>query len=500
MVKQMNLFQKYKNLDTDRVLKYLKVNINRIRYVRLAVKRRNKHKVIAVGYAAAIGVAFILSLTNNNDVNASIAPTDSINYIMLENALDNSPEIQPTPTPYPEKSIDNIKSLYDMVTVKEKEKSIEKEITVSKGDTFISILGDLGMEYNEAHNLYMQLKKIYNPANLKIGQKLSISLIEDSQTNKMISLESIVIEPQAGHRYVLERNDQNEYIAKAEKDELLEEVNNATGTIQGSLSVSMRKQGVPGKIIAKFSNIFGQAVDFRRDVRSGDKFEVIYENHITPSGEVVKTGHILYAGLILRKNKLELYRFTDKNGNVDYFNEKGLAMKRTLHRKPLAFQSARISSPFGKRIHPILKRAIIHWGVDYAAPRGTAVYAGGDGVVLMAKYNGGYGNYIKIRHNSEYSTAYGHMKGFAKGIRPGVRVKQGQVIGYVGSTGRSTGPHLHYEVVQNGRRVNPLSIKAAAGENLTGNNLKKFKQKVAELQQTYKTMFAQNAPAKMARK
>ena len=205
-------------------------------------------------------------------------------------------------------------------------------------------------------------------------------------------------------------------------------------------------------------------------------------------------------GFMIGCSYLNGYRFADKNGNVDYYNEKGLAMKRTLHRKPLAFQRARISSPFGKRRHPILKRTIVHWGVDYAAPSGTAIYAGGDGVVQVAKYNGGYGNYIKIRHNSEYSTAYGHMKSFAKGIRPGVRVKQGQVIGYVGSTGRSTGPHLHYEVVQNGRRVNPLKIKAAAGENLAGNNLTKFKQQVAELKQTYKTMFAQNEAAKMAEK
>lgn len=496
----MNLFQEYKNIDVKRIAKYIKVNINRFRYIRLGMKGRNRHKVIAIGYAAAIGVAFILSLTNNNDVNASIAPTDSINYIMLENALDSSTEQASVPTIYPEKSIDNIKSLYEMVTVKEKEKTIEKELTVSKGDTFISLLTGLGMEYNDAHSLYLKLKKVYDPANLKIGQKLAVTVIEDQETNQMLSLESIVIEPKAGHRYILEKNDQKEYIAKAEKDELIEEVNSASGTISGSLSVSMRKQGIPGKIVAKFSNIFGQAVDFRRDVRSGDKFEVIYENHITPSGEVVKTGNILYAGLILRRNKLELYRFTDKNGNVDYYNEKGLAMKRTLHRKPLAFQKARISSPFGKRRHPILKRTIVHWGVDYAAPKGTAIYAGGDGVVLVAKYNGSYGNYIKIRHNSEYSTAYGHMKGFAKGIRPGVRVKQGQVIGYVGSTGRSTGPHLHYEVVKNGRRVNPLSIKAAAGENLKGNNLKKFKQQVAELKQTYKTMFAQNEPAKLANK
>ncbi len=498
MVKQMNLLKKYIDVDAQKLAGLLKIDIKRLRYIKLAVKRRDNHKVIALGYAAAITVAFILSLTNNNDVNASITPTDTINYIMLENALDRSMEDSAEPTLYPEKSLDNIKSLYNMVNVKEK--NVEKELTVSKGDTFISLISSLGLDYNQAHALYSKFKKIYDPASLRIGQKIIVSLTEDIQTHEMLSLDSIVIEPKSGQRYILERNDQNEYIAKAEKDELLEEINNASGTIQGSLSVSMRKQGVPGKIVAKFSNIFGQSVDFRRDVHNGDKFEVIYENHITPSGEVIKTGNILYAGLVLRKTRIELYRFADKNGNVDYYNEKGLAMKRTLHRKPLAFQRARISSPFGKRRHPILKRTIVHWGVDYAAPSGTAIYAGGDGVVQVAKYNGGYGNYIKIRHNSEYSTAYGHMKSFAKGIRPGVRVKQGQVIGYVGSTGRSTGPHLHYEVVQNGRRVNPLKIKAAAGENLAGNNLTKFKQQVAELKQTYKTMFAQNEPAKMAEK
>ena len=143
---------------------------------------------------------------------------------------------------------------------------------------------------------------------------------------------------------------------------------------------------------------------------------------------------------------------------------------------------------------------MVHWGVDYAAPKGTAIYAAGDGVVQVAKYNGSYGNYIKIRHNSEFSTAYGHMQRFAKGIRPGVRVKQGQIIAYVGSTGRSTGPHLHYEVIQNGRRVNPRTIRAATGENLSGNNLKNFKKMVAGLQTTYKNMFAQNEPQKLAKK
>ena len=205
---------------------------------------------------------------------------------------------------------------------------------------------------------------------------------------------------------------------------------------------------------------------------------------------MVHTGNILYAALIMRKNKVELYRFKDSSGNVQYYNAKGLAMQKTLHRKPLAFQSARISSPFGKRFHPILRKYKIHWGVDYAAPAGTPVYAAGEGVVEAARYNGGYGNYVKIRHNSQYSTAYGHMKSIARGIRPGVRVKQGQVIAYVGSTGRSTGSHLHYEIIQNGKRVNPLTTKAAAGADLSGQSLKKFKQQVAQLQATHKKLFA----------
>ena len=496
----MNFLQKYKNIDVKRIVTLLKDYANQLRYVRLFVKRRNKHKVIALGYAGAIAVAFILSLTNNSNVNASIAPTDSINYIILENTLDDSLLQETSPSLYPQKSIENIRSLKEIVEVEEKEQHLEKELTVQKGDTFISLLTDLGMNYNEAHGIYKTLKKVYNPESLRIGQKLFVAITQDTQSNSLISLDSLMIEPKVGHRYILEKNEQNQYVARVEKDELLEEVNSATGTISGSLLVSMQKQGIPGKIATKFSKLFESVVDFRRDVRNGDKFEVIYENLITPSGEVVKSGNILYAGLIIRKDKLELYRFTDSKGNVDYYNAKGLAMKRTLHRKPLAFQKARISSPFGKRRHPILKRVIIHWGVDYAAPKGTAIYAGGDGVVQVAKYNGGYGNYIKIRHNSEYSTAYGHMQKFAKGIRPGVRVKQGQVIGYVGSTGRSTGPHLHYEVVQNGRRVNPLKIKAAAGENLKGNNLKKFKAQVAEIKKTYSTMFAQNTTAKMAKK
>ena len=301
-----------------------------------------------------------------------------------------------------------------------------------------------------------------------------------------------------GKRFILEKSETEGYEVRTEQDELLDEINSASGDISGTLSGSMQKQGVPSRTIANFINIFSYSVDFSRDLRKGDKFEIIYENKITPDGELVKSGNILYAALQLRKDKIALYRFEDSKGNVDYYTEKGYAMKKTLDRKPISFKQARISSPFGRRFHPILKKYKVHWGVDYAAPKGTKIYAGGDGVVQMAKYNGSYGNYVKIRHNSEYSTAYGHMWKFAKGIRPGVRVKQGQLIGYVGSTGRSTGPHLHYEVLQNGKRVNPLKIKAAAGENLKGQQLASFKKKVAILKETHKNMFASADKKKLA--
>ena len=460
--------------------------------------------MITLGYAAAIASAFVLSLTNNNDVSASVAPRERLDYIMFENNIASN--LQNQESIYPQSSIKNIKSLFEMVNYNSQSKIIENEIVVSKGDSFISILNNLGLDYNGAHELYTILKKVYNPQNLKIGQKIVVTTVNRTQidlpespvSDSGVSVESIVIEGKPGERYILEKDENQQYTARAEKDELITEVNSASGSINGTLSSAMTAQNVPSKIVSEFINIFAFSVDFRRDVRKGDKFEIIYENHITPDGEVVRSGNILYAALQLRKDKIALYRFKDKSGNVDYYNEKGLAMKKTLSRKPMSFQNARISSPFGKRRHPILRDIRIHWGVDYAAPAGTLVYAGGDGVIQVAKYNGGYGNYIKIRHNSEYSTAYGHMKAFAKGIRPGVRVKQGQVIGYVGSTGRSTGPHLHYEVIRNGRRVNPTTIKAAAGENLKGSSLKEFKTVVAGIKDSYQKMFAQEQPAKMA--
>lgn len=462
------------------------------------IKPKHKHKVVTMGYAVAITFAFILSLANNNDVNASVSTNDRTDYLLIENTI--SENMDEPNSLYPAERIGNIKSLFDMVNTYQREKEVEKLVSVGKGDTFISILTKQGLEYNDAHEIYTAFKKVYDPTKIRMGQKFLIKGIFDNQLNKMTSISSVVLQANTMERFVLSKHKNGTYKVDSEKEELISEVNNASGIISGSLSQSMNKQGVPHKVVNEFIKIFSYSVDFRRDVRKGDRFEIVFENNITKEGKIASTGNILYAGLQLRNEKVSLYRFKDGKGNVDYYTDKGYAMKKSLHRKPLAFQNARISSPFGKRRHPIYRDLRIHWGVDYAAPRGTKVFAGGDGVIKEAKYNGGYGNYIKIRHNSEYSTAYGHMTGFAKGMRPGVRVKQGDVIGYVGSTGRSTGPHLHYEVVRNGKRVNPTTIKASTGNNLAGRELSSFKKMVTDIHGSYRKMFATKNDAKLAKK
>ncbi|MBQ9732033.1 MAG: peptidoglycan DD-metalloendopeptidase family protein [Alphaproteobacteria bacterium] len=468
------------------------------RYISVNIRSRSKRKMIVIGYACAVVFAFILSLTNNNAVEASVSSDKDTNYLMIENSIAQS--ISDAKTIYPEETAENIRSLFALVNNLVRQKNIDKEIIVQKGDTLISVFTDLGLDRAKANDLFYALKKHYDPKNLRVGQKLHANITVNNSDGKFVRLNSFIIEPTIGQKIVATLNEQSIYEVSDIKQELVKEINSATGEIDGSLSISMQDGGVPNRVVHNFISIFAYGVDFRRDVRKGDKFEIIYENYIDSEGKVVKSGDVLYAALILRNDKIAMYRFKDKNGGTDYYTEKGMALKKTLDKKPLAMRNARISSPFGKRYHPILRRTKIHWGVDYAAPSGTPIFAGGDGVVQVAKYNGSYGNYIKIRHNSEFSTAYGHMKGFAKGIRPGVRVKQGQVIAYVGSTGRSTGPHLHYEVIQNGRRVNPRTIRASTGENLSGTNLANFKKMVTDLHNNYKSMFAKKESNKVAQK
>ena len=231
------------------------------------------------------------------------------------------------------------------------------------------------------------------------------------------------------------------------------------------------KEEIPASLIVEFARIYGFQIDFQRDIWKNDMFQIIYENFFNDDNEAIETGNIIYANLILQGKEYPLYFFKSDNIN-DYFDERGQSIKKTLMKTPI--NGARLSSSFGKRKHPILGFTKMHTGTDFAAPLGTPIMASGDGVVIKASWCGGGGNCVKIKHNSIYSTVYAHLSKFGRGIKKGTRVKQGQTIGYVGSTGMSTGPHLHYEVIENGRKVNSQKLKLPSGKTLKGIERKEF--------------------------
>ena len=218
--------------------------------------------------------------------------------------------------------------------------------------------------------------------------------------------------------------------------------------------------------------MYGFQVDFQRDIWKNDSFQIIYEEFLNDNGDIIDTGNIIFANLNLQNEDLKLYRYEYKKNKIDYFDENGKSMRKTLMKTPI--NGARLSSSFGKRKHPILGFTKMHTGTDFAAPIGTPILASGDGMVVRAQWCGGGGNCVKIKHNTVYQTVYAHMSKFGRGIKKGVKVKQGQIIGYVGSTGLSTGPHLHYEVIENGRKINSQKLKLPSGKILKGNERKNF--------------------------
>ena len=266
-------------------------------------------------------------------------------------------------------------------------------------------------------------------------------------------------------------------------DKILEKKNFlAKGIIKNSLYNSAQQQGVDPEIIIEFARIFGFEIDFQRDIRENDEFQILYERFEDDDGEVQKNGEIIFAYLNNNGREISLYRYKDEKNNIGYYSQDGKSIEKALMKTPI--NGARLSSSFGLRKHPILGYNKLHQGTDFAAPKGTPIMASGSGTIEMASWNGAYGKYVRIRHNSTYKTAYAHLSRFGKNIRRGAKVQQGQIIGYVGSTGRSTGPHLHYEVLVQNKRVNSQRLKLPSGKNLVGKEKQIFentKEQIEEL-------------------
>ncbi len=351
-----------------------------------------------------------------------------------------------------------------------------KKFTVQKGDTFKKILNRAKLPESEIKVINNNLSKYKFINKLYEGQKIQFKL---DNTRPIKVLEITFEKSKLKHLAFLRLNRDSDIFDYREIEKNLKKVVvYKEAQIKNSLYASATDINVPPNIIIDFARIYGFQIDFQRDIWKDDTFQIVYETFTGSKNKTLDTGNILYANLILQGKDNSLYLFKTKDG-FEHFDEYGKSVKKSLMKTPI--NGARLSSSFGMRKHQILGFNKMHRGTDFAAPMGTPIMASGDGKVIRARWCGGGGNCVKIKHNSTYSTVYAHMSKFGRGIKEGVRVKQGQIIGYVGSTGMSTGPHLHYEVIVNGKKVNSQTLKLPSGKVLKENERKLFELKKIKL-------------------
>ena len=358
-------------------------------------------------------------------------------------------------------------------------------VAVGSGDTLLGLFAAAGAERGEAHAVVDALETVYDPRDLQIGQALTLMLRHDGRDSTLIGLELM---PEVD-RIIRVRRVGDGFTAESLANDLETRRVAAGYFINASLAADASRAGVPYEVLHPLIRVFSYSVDFQRDFQPGDEVRILYERDHYADGTVARHGEPLYAELRLGERALPIYRFETADGAMDYFDSDGQSVRRALLRTPI--DGARLSSGFGMRRHPILGYTRMHRGTDFAAPRGTPILSAGDGVIEAIGPNRGYGNYMRIRHNGQLSTAYAHMSRFASRLRRGDQVRQGQVIGYVGSTGLSTGPHLHYEVLVDGAQVNPMSVDLPTGRVLEGAELAQFRAMAAEIDTTDATAMRQ---------
>ena len=341
--------------------------------------------------------------------------------------------------------------------------------TLGPGDNLGPMLQDHGVSPRTAHRLVAGFAESFSPRRLRVGHSFEVGFDGDTVTG-------MAFKPDV-ERTVFVEKDGEGYTSREVAAEFRYEVVTLRADIENSIYLDAKRMGAPDRVIQQFANIYEYSVDFQRDIRRGDRMEMFFEVARDRDGKIVKSGDLLFTGFTPGSKTQEYYLFADANGDENYYDAQGKTAKRKLRATPV--NGARLSSGFGSRRHPVLGYRKMHKGVDFAAPRGTPVLAAGTGVVERANRFGSFGNYIRIRHTDGYKTAYAHLKGFA--VKKGQRVKQDQVIGYVGTTGRSTGPHLHYEVHHHGKAINPRRLAQLSGKPLPKSMMADFAARRAEI-------------------
>ena len=345
-------------------------------------------------------------------------------------------------------------------------------VRVGRGDTLAGLLVNAGVASAEAGNIVASLRRVFDPRQIKPGHEIALTFATTANGIDPSRLMGLSFLADFRHEVKLTRDGGEGFTSTKEERVLDGRLKVANGTIRSSLFESAIDAGVPIQVLMTMIRAFSWDVDFQRDIHPGDKFEVLYEGFYDTDGGWVHEGRVGFAALTLSGKRMPLYLFTDRDGETDYYDPDGQSVRKALLKTPV--DGARLSSGFGKRMHPILGYSLMHKGLDFAVPTGTPIYAAGNGTVEYAGLNGAYGNYVRIRHTDTFSTAYAHMSRFATGMGSGKRVSQGQIIGYVGTTGRSTGPHLHFEVLQGKAQVNPMTVKFPSGQKLAGQELARF--------------------------
>lgn len=357
----------------------------------------------------------------------------------------------------------------------------QRIVSVRRGDTLFGVLVDAGMDQNEAQDAVGALSDVFSPKALRAGQQITLNFnsnSDDQGSSSAGKLVALSFEPSVTQDVTLKRNSDGDFVAKTIDKPLTQKNTRVAGTIDSSLFEAAQEAGLPVAVVSDLIKTFSYDVDFQRDIHDGDAFEVYYQRFENADGAFAKAGPMLYAALTLGGKKIPMYYF-EHDGDGEYYGPNGESVRKSLLRTPI--DGAKITSGFGMRLHPLLGYTRMHKGVDFGAPTGTPIFAAGNGVIVDIGFKSDYGNYIRIRHNDTYSTAYAHSSRFAAGLHKGDRVKQGEVIAYVGATGEATGPHLHYEVLINNQQVNPATVKVAGGDKLTGKDLAAFKAQVQKI-------------------
>ena len=372
----------------------------------------------------------------------------------------------------------------------------EQRFKVKPGDTLASVLNRAGASPGERHASIKAFAERHNPRYIRSGQELRVryrlAAGDDQDAGDLKAganpgtFDGFAFSPAYDSDVLVERQGTKAFAAKLIARPLERHVSRAEGTITSSLYSAGKKAGLTEQTLHELIRAFSWDVDFQRGIRRGDAFELMFNWVVNDEGKIVRSDEILFAALTLQGDRKVIYRSDDGQGGFEYFDIKGNSAQKALMRTPI--DGARLSSGFGRRRHPVLGYTKMHRGVDFAAPRGTPIYAAGNGIVDFAGRKGGYGKYVRLRHNGTHSTAYAHMSKYGRGVRTGKRVRQGQIIGYVGTTGRSTGNHLHYEILRNGRQLNPMRMKMPSGRKLIGKELTRFHALRKALDRRYKSL------------